>query len=62
MPDLTQIDWVAVGITLIVLAVIWAIVQRVLKLTMQLFACGCAVLAGLALAGAALIYLAPQFQ
>lgn len=62
MPDLTQIDWVSVAIVLVVLAVIWTVAQRILKLTMQLFACGCVVLAGLALAGAALIYLAPQFQ
>jgi hypothetical protein len=62
MPDLAQVDWVSVAVALVVLAVVWTIVQRVLKLTVQLFACGCAVLAGLALAGAFLIYIAPQFQ
>ncbi len=62
MPDISQIDWVAIGIALVVIAVIWTIVQRVLKLTLQLFTCGCAILAGIVLAIAALIYIAPQFQ
>lgn len=62
MPDISQIDWVAVGIALVVIAIVWTIVQRVLKLTLQLFTCGCAVLAGIVLAIAALIYLAPQIQ
>lgn len=62
MPDLSQIDWVSLIVALIVLAVVWTIIQRVLKLTLQLFACGCVVLAGIALAGAFLIYIAPQWQ
>ncbi|HRF48357.1 MAG TPA: hypothetical protein PLC98_12095 [Anaerolineales bacterium] len=62
MPDLAQIDWMMVGIALVVLAVVWGIIQRTLKLTLQLFTCGCAVLAGLVLGVAALIYIAPQFQ
>lgn len=59
MPDLNNLDWVSIGITLIVLAVIWGIVRSVLKLTMRIFACGCAVLAGLALAGFVLLNWGP---
>jgi hypothetical protein len=55
MTDLSNIDWVSIGLTLVALAVIWFVVRTVLKLTLRIFACGCAVLGGLALAGFVLL-------
>jgi hypothetical protein len=51
MPDLSNLDFLTVAIAVIVLAVVWTIVQQVLKLTLRVFACGCAVIGGLVLAG-----------
>ena len=56
MPDLAQINLVNVGIALVVLAIAWGIIQQVFKLTVRFFACGCAILAGLVLAGAVVVY------
>jgi hypothetical protein len=47
--DLSNLDYFTVVIAVIVLAVVWGIIQRVLKFTIRIFACGCAVIAGLAL-------------
>lgn len=50
MPDLSNLDYASLVITLIVLAVIWIIIRQALRITMRMFACGCAVIGGLALA------------
>lgn len=47
--NLENIDWMAVAGTAIALTVIWIIVQQALKFTVRVFACGCAVIGGLAL-------------
>lgn len=47
--DLSNLDYFTFVIAIIVLAVVWGIIQRVLKFTVRIFACGCAVIAGLAL-------------
>lgn len=47
--NLENLDYVSVTGTLIALAVIWVIVQQALKFTVRVFACGCAVIGGLAL-------------
>ncbi len=47
--------WIFIGLG--ALAVVWLVAQTVFKLTMRVFACGCAVLLGLALGAAALAYL-----
>ncbi|MDW8325419.1 MAG: hypothetical protein RMK99_02530 [Anaerolineales bacterium] len=47
--DLSNLDYFTVVIVLIALAVVWGILQRVLKFTVRVFACGCAVIAGMAL-------------
>ncbi len=39
--DISQIDWVMVGVFLVVLVVGWTIVKTVLRLTMRVFALGC---------------------
>jgi len=39
--DLAQVDWVTIGIFLVVLVVGWTIVRTVLRLTMRVFALGC---------------------
>ena len=39
--DITQVDWVMVGVFLVVLVVGWTIVKTVLRLTMRVFALGC---------------------
>jgi hypothetical protein len=49
MPDLSNLDYFTVVIAIIVLAVIWGILQRVVQFTARIFACGCAVILGLAL-------------
>lgn len=55
MSDFANLDWVSIGLTLAGLAVVWFLVRTVLKLTARIFACGCAVLGGLALAGFVLL-------
>ena len=55
MPDVSQLDWTSIALTLAGLAVAWFLIRTVLKLTMRIFACGCAVIGGLALAGFALL-------
>ncbi|MBL8056254.1 MAG: hypothetical protein JNK29_06120 [Anaerolineales bacterium] len=55
MSDLANLDWVSLGLTLVGLAVVWFLVRTVLKLTARLFACGCAVIGGLALAAFVLL-------
>jgi hypothetical protein len=42
-------DYFTVTIAIIVLAIVWGIVQRMLKFTARIFACGCAVIGGLVL-------------
>lgn len=49
MPDLANLDYFTVTIAIIVLAVVWGVVQRMLKFTFRIFACGCAVIGGLVL-------------
>jgi hypothetical protein len=64
MSELVSLDWVSIGLTLAGLAVVWFLVRTALKLTARIFACGCAVLGGLALAGFVLLNwssLAPLF-
>jgi hypothetical protein len=39
--DISQVDWVMVGVFLVVLVVGWTIVKTVLRLTMRVFALGC---------------------
>mgnify|MGYP000032391244 CR=1 FL=1 len=56
MPDLNTIDWVSLFATLAALALVWAVVRAVLKFTARVFACGCAVIGGLVLAGFAVLY------
>jgi hypothetical protein len=55
MTDLSSLDWGSIVLTLIGLAVAWFVVRTVLKLTLRMFACGCAVIGGLALAGFVLL-------
>jgi hypothetical protein len=55
MSEVANLDWVSIGLTLAGLAVVWFLIRTVLKLTMRIFACGCAVLGGLALAGYVLL-------
>jgi len=62
MPELSQINWVNVGIALVLLAIAWGIIQQVFKLTVRIFACGCAVLGGLVLAGAVMVYVLPALN
>lgn len=50
MPDFGSLDWMSIGLTLVGLAVAWFLIRTVLKLTMRIFACGCAVIGGLVLA------------
>lgn len=49
MPDIRNLDFGAIVIALIVLAVVWGVIQRALKFTLQVFTCGCAVIGGLVL-------------
>lgn len=56
MPDLNSIDWVSLFATLAVLALVWAVARAVLKFTARVFACGCAVIGGLVLAGFVVLY------
>lgn len=44
-----NLDFFTVTIAIIVLAVAWGVVQRMLKFTFRIFACGCAVIGGLVL-------------
>lgn len=39
--DPSQVDWVMIGIFLVVLVVGWTIVKTVLRLTMRVFTLGC---------------------
>jgi hypothetical protein len=54
--DPGQIDWVTLGIVLVVLVVGWTILRAVLRLTMRVFALGCAGLVVLAGVLAAVAY------
>jgi hypothetical protein len=56
LPDSIVNNWVWIVVGLGVLAVVWFVVRTIFKLTMRMFACGCAVLLGLALGAAALAY------
>lgn len=47
--NLSNLDYFTVVIAVIVLAIVWGVVQRLLKFTVRVFACGCAIIAGLAL-------------
>jgi len=49
MPDWNNLDYFTVVIAIIVLATIWGVLQRLVKFTARIFACGCAVILGLAL-------------
>lgn len=51
MPDFSHLDWTSIALTLAGLAVAWFLIRMVLKLTLRIFACGCAVIGGLVLAG-----------
>jgi hypothetical protein len=42
--ELANINWMGVGLTVLGLAVGWTLLRVVLRLTMQVFACGCLVL------------------
>jgi hypothetical protein len=39
--DLAQVNWVMLGVAVVVLVVGWTIVRTVLRLTMRVFALGC---------------------
>jgi hypothetical protein len=51
--DLANMDWVTLAIGLGILVVAWVILKTVLKLTMRIFAIGCAGLLILAACGVA---------
>jgi hypothetical protein len=53
--DIMGFDWVYAAGVLIALAVVWFVVRTIFKLTMRIFACGCAVIGGLVLAGVVLL-------
>jgi hypothetical protein len=53
--DIMGFDWVYAAGVLLALAVVWFVVRTIFKLTMRIFACGCAVIGGLVLAGAVLL-------
>jgi hypothetical protein len=52
--DLGQLDWVQIGIVLVVLVVGWTILRTVLRLTARVFTLGCVGLVVLAAVLAAL--------
>ncbi len=54
--EVNQVDWVSLAATLVALALVWAVVRAVLRITARVFACGCAVIGGLVLAGFAVLY------
>lgn len=54
--DVNNLDWVSLVATLVALALVWAVVRAVLRFTARVFACGCAVIGGLVLAGFAALY------